>query len=378
MASIGMKDRIVRSWLASGLRQRFADGRRPSDRALRLMVETTFAGDPQLAERARDVVAPFAGERAVCDVLMRQVEFGKPLARAAVGLMLTPAPSTPSSPHVAFVAWHDSGVFRADRQTWRLLDGALSYPDPHVRQDLWTLFTTTDQPTLLWSIQDKFRRECAFGADRPIAGLAAANPHLPTLSAGMDARVSLGLARGDAETLWATIAGQPVEAVRQLAMIAARSENAEWRATCQEMLRGLRSEESRQELCRLACHHPHVLRDIVRETGFRPGPDLPLPIFYFATEQWELYDEVDPDGTALVALCEREPHRYDRELHIEIENVALRTGRPNPYPPPPPPSSSSGQQRPPIGSWPTSFTGDTSGGFDGGGSHGGGFPGVHT
>jgi len=378
MTSIGVTEKIVRLWLASGLRRRFAGGRRPSDRALRLMAETTFAGDPELAERARAVVSPYAEEFAVCEILMRELDFGKPLTRSAVALMLTPAPGTPSSPHVAFVAWHDSGVFRADRQTWRLLDMALSYPDPQIRQDLWTLFSTTDQRTLLWSIQDRFRREHAFGADGPFAELAAANPHLPTPSADMGVRVGLGLVRGDAGVLWQLVADQPVEAVRRLALIAAGSENAAWRQTTQAMLRGLRSQESSQELCRLACHQPHILRDIVRDAGYRPGPDLPLPIFYFATEQWELYDEVDPDGTALVALCEQEPHRFDRELRIAIANVALRTGRPDPYPPPPPPRSSAGQQRPPIGSWPTSLTGDTTGGFDGGGSHGGGFPGVHT
>jgi hypothetical protein len=290
-------------------------------------------------------------------------------------------PRTPSAPHVAFVAWYDSRVFSVDRQTWRLLDGVWSHPDPHVRQSLWTLFTTTDQPTLLWSIQDGFRRECAHGADRPIAALAAANPHLPTPTADMAALIGLGLVRGDTETLWSIVADQPVPAVRQVAILAARSANPTWRETCHEMLRGLRSDESRHELCRLACHQPEVLRDIVREAGYRPGPDLPLPVFFFATEQWELYDAVDPDGTALAALCRQEPYLYDRELHIAIINVAQRTGRPNPYPPPPP-QRSPGHQRPPIGSWPTSFTGDTSGGgYDGGsygGSHGGGFPGVHT
>lgn len=92
----------------------------------------------------------------------------------------------------------------------------------------------------------------------------------------------------------------------------------------------------------------------VVDAGYLPedgDPKLPL---LFLTEQFDLYDEADPDGTKLRVVLANERWRYK---HQHFQTIAKRAERPDPWPPAAPASP---RDRPSIRhatTWPSSYGG---------------------
>ena len=326
-----MGERIVRSWLTSGLRRRLAGGRRPSNNVLRLLVGTTFADDMGLADRARRELGAYAAEPVVCMAVVDALIDRRPLTRAAVGLVLTPMESTTHTPQVALIRWLESSVsWHIAQRLPVLLDAALSHADPEVRGRLRALFADSDHLELLGVIENEFTDKASLGSAHPIVALVEATPHLPRPEADAWTRVQISLARRDVGALRADISRQPGPVIGELLALAMRSPNPAWQEASRTILADLPAGEGRDELCRRAGHGDALAISIVTSTGYRPSA-YQLPVFYFATEQWALYDELDPDGALLAEICHRDPDG-DVVLKQRVQRLAEQTGRPDPYP----------------------------------------------
>jgi hypothetical protein len=63
----------------------------------------------------------------------------------------------------------------------------------------------------------------------------------------------------------------------------------------------------------------------VIEIGTVPSAAASVPAFFFLTGQWDRYDSVDPDGSALRAYAEALPD-WDEERD-RLRGAAVRAGR---------------------------------------------------
>jgi WD40 repeat protein len=120
--------------------------------------------------------------------------------------------------------------------------------------------------------------------------------------------------------------GSP-EAVRTLAGVVWRGEEAEARAEALEALRRLARQENhsaQEALCRFVTHHhqPSTEREVLA-AGYRPREESQRALFYFLTEQWEEYEALDFDHGLLRTVYEA----ANEQLRRRIAATARRAGR---------------------------------------------------
>ncbi|WP_147252500.1 hypothetical protein [Micromonospora endolithica] len=86
--------------------------------------------------------------------------------------------------------------------------------------------------------------------------------------------------------------------------------------------------EDRDVLCRLAMGGDRIARTVTVQTGHLPSRREDVAPFLFLTEQWDRYDDADPDGRQLRKYAGK-LHRYD-ELRDRLCAAADNGGRDRP------------------------------------------------
>jgi len=335
-----------------------------------------------------------------------------------VPFLLTPLPDAVECRHaprvrlIAFFGVRDLfGLTNSpDLARW-LLDNALHNEDAKVREALSALFGDTDEPTLLFILEEAFSHALTFvrrgegnrgrvlwDGDRPgrLVRILQENPHLlqdPGEAGATRERragfseVMLAILKGRFDLIdkWSGRYEESYAVVSGLLDGIDLPASEEFKDRCRRALRTLSSRTAQETLCSIAASShaygscPEATAAVV-EAGYvwEKHPAVLL----FLTEQWDRYDALDPDGGLLRSYCDSGGGiRYRDQIRI----IAERNGRPDPFPPPPPrPSDEEDggtRRRSGIGgSWPTDAgigTIDTGGGHgdSGGGFSDGGFSG---
>ena len=89
-------------------------------------------------------------------------------------------------------------------------------------------------------------------------------------------------------------------------------------------LQQLKNVEAQETLCRLVIQHDHPLaREIAVATQYAPRDKVQRALFYFLTEQWDRYENLDFDQSLLKAAYEV----ADRDLLRRLAERARRAGR---------------------------------------------------
>ncbi|WP_216918376.1 hypothetical protein, partial [Nocardia noduli] len=129
----------------------------------------------------------------------------------------------------------------------------------------------------------------------------------------------------------------PAQWVQDLLEAAQLGAPPEITARCEQVLRGLDHGQAREALCDIAVNeyapHTDYAREIARATGYTWSSERRRAVFLFLTEQWDRYDELDPDGAELRAYCDHDktlsPTQY-RPYCRRIAEIAVRTQHFNP------------------------------------------------
>ena len=136
--------------------------------------------------------------------------------------------------------------------------------------------------------------------------------------------VGAGQRRKAAETLAQD--GSP-EAVRLLAEAITRSDDEQVYKIAIAALRQLAKQgslEAQQELCRLVIEYNHpTAREIVLSEQYAPQGPNQQALFYFLTEQWEKYEQLDFDRSWLKVIYETANEKMRRQL----AHTAKKAGR---------------------------------------------------
>jgi hypothetical protein len=383
------------------------------------------AADPEAATRARRTVEKVWADPSRREELLHQVwELCRTRPFSADGRRLESRRGWPVDPPPGIAAFLAEPVAepceyvppvrivwllgtRTDRNPWwdaeALVEGGLSATDARARETLVALLSDTNLPSLLDQLKHAFHRTISalrFGDHRPpstffrpdgvrdhtgayllswegrptpLLSIVQANPYLPDHVEPSESALMIVLQRH-----WDRL-DELVEqngyfaAVALVEAIALPIDN-ELRDACRRRLRDLPPGAAREALVDYPMYATGWLeaRYAAVDAGFVRDERHVRLAYLFATEQWDAYDQADPDGELLRRYC-ADHWWFCRD---ELSAAARRGNRPDPVPPVPapastPPSPERQRRSGPIGSWPT----DPGGGDYGGGGSGsfGGF-----
>nr|BFE36024.1 hypothetical protein GCM10010200_082750 [Actinomadura rugatobispora] len=215
------------------------------------------------------------------------------------------------------------GVYRGDPEVGRLVEAALGFPDPTLRQRLADLLSVTDQPGLLDALETAFRPRARLGptylgaappghetrcnlwrSGEPNAFLkiVCANPNLPRPPAqtGDIDLMLLALLKDRPDLLPAFEQG--ALAVRLLEYLGTwLPEQVHDR--CRRALRDLSAREDVTVVCDQAMLGDAEAIAAARDAGHRPADPAWTPVFLLLTRQFAAYREADPDERVLQLMC---------------------------------------------------------------------------
>ena len=305
--------------------------------------------------------------------------------------LLEPDPTSSYRPRVRLTAClpmtaedPPSGVYHGDPDVQHIVEAALGFPDEGLRRRLADLLAETDQPGLLDALEAAVRpyarpgprfvgtapagrdarQDMWLGEQGALLRIVFANPGLPRPPAD-PGDVDLALLavlkqRPDLLPAFdqAALAGRLVDYagtdLPEDVAAAVRRSLRNLGAGSGDSLQDLRRRWMRRALLdRAARLEPEAVAAVV-DAGYLPEDDeLALLPLLFLTEQFDRYDQEDPDGTKLRAALAERRHRYE---HEHFRTVAERSGRDDPWPPyePPPQRYRSGVH---ATTWPSSLGG---------------------
>lgn len=273
-----------------------------------------------------------------------------------------------------------SGLGHSDVALW-LVDSAVHSADVQARSDLAGLLSETEHPELLRQLGKLFWealqneqgghpskvRLWIDGQPTDLTRIILANPNFP-LPMTEEERTASGIYGHAPKPIVAVLKDQLDKFAEYLvpqfshAVVRDLLDAIEFAAPedfierCRQALRSLPPGAAREQVVQSAIlNHAEAIAAAV-DAGYAPAEERDLLVFLFITQQWERYDEADPDGSKLTAYCAKHAHAYVGTYRHQIEHAAQVSGRPNPCPVIPPVDPSTETQRPygPIGSWPTS------------------------
>ncbi|EIE99198.1 hypothetical protein [Saccharomonospora glauca] len=204
---------------------------------------------------------------------------------------------------------------------------AIGDKDFPARDALLELLCTTDHPRLLTELIQVFRKNPSGlpnqdrrgntydlwddnGEPRPLMRILRTNPHLtlpPEIPATALVFLQMGrfdrLSECDPEDLVRTLLAT-VAAVHQPHL---NTPPSHIMAACRRALRELTSAEAQALVCWKAIAGDAEALAAARDAGYRPFDDKLQPLFFFLTEQWDVYNCLDPDGSELATGLIRLP-----------------------------------------------------------------------
>ena len=306
--------------------------------------------------------------------------------------LLAPAPPLPSpstGTHDALAGWLIHAA---------MLEEESDPPEGDGFGTLSGLLARTDDPRLLSALSEQFSAGISSGKSGPgderwpyplwrdgaptlLNRMVKANPHLPVLPAPPEGgppwyceapAVLLVLLKERPDQVAHVVRCLgPHGVVASLERGLGLQAPPEFTEACRQALRRLEDPVARDDVCKGALFREEM-RAAAVDAGYIPSAfdDSRKAAFLFATEQWERYDAADPHGTLLARFCNSRPDddagsdNWWWELRTAIRSAAQRSGRPDPLPKPRTTSPPTYRAQGPVGSWPTSYTGDI-GGFHG-------------
>ncbi|MER5228126.1 hypothetical protein [Streptomyces flaveus] len=255
-----------------------------------------------------------------------------------------------------------------------VVNSAMRSADPRTRRALAELLRTTDHPDLLKALEDTFvwallnEASLLWDADRQpteLMQILLENPHLPRQPSryGLSAQsAALGIARNRFDLARHVDDDDSGGLARILLHAAAGPVPPALADGCRRLLRELGPGRGREALCEAAIDGDSEARAAVADTGYLPADPAFIPLFLFCTEQWDRYEQLDPEGL----LLSEHGCRYSYRDWHRLEAVASRTGRSAPQRPKPPPPAKDERREPPRyrhGGTGTAGTGGFGGGF---------------
>jgi hypothetical protein len=313
------------------------------------------------------------------------------LPAAAAALLFAPVPGGPHGPDVRLVRYLDSEPLEGSRPAYMdgryiaswVVEAVVGAIDAGPRQEAFAVLEITDQPDLLVALTGAFDIGSRI-ADTPGAGdrdgevspyllwrdgqptrlmaTLLANPHLPHLPPRPPrsdpwhvcrSAVLLAMVKDRPEFVHGAVDEYGAHyAVRSLIEGVALPVPALVAQRCRRALRSFDPGPAQDQVCEQAARGDPEASAAAMDAGYLPTSERARPAFLFLTEQWDRYDELDPDGSLLYAYVSTLDDR-DRWWHERILEVASRHGRSFAIPPllEPRPRPFTG------GSWPTGFVG---------------------
>jgi hypothetical protein len=231
----------------------------------------------------------------------------------------------------------------------RLVEAALRFPDPILRQRLADLLSVTDQPGLLDALETAFRPRARLGPTYLGAAppghetrcnlwlrgepdsflkIVCANPNLPRPPAQP----------GDIDlTLLALLKDRP-DLLPEFEQDALAERLLEYLGTwlpeqvhdrCRRALRDLSAREGLAVVCDQAMLGHTEAVAAARDTGYRPAHPAWTPVFLLLTRQFAAYREADPDGRILQLTCSIDGSRIKEDVIIDRVLAILHTDLPD-------------------------------------------------
>ncbi|MET9762673.1 hypothetical protein ABZ016_27140 [Streptomyces sp. NPDC006372] len=270
--------------------------------------------------------------------------------------LLEDDPTSPYRPRVRLTAClpqtaadPPTGVYMGDPEVPRLVEAALRFPDPALRQRLADLLSVTDQPSLLDALETDFRPRARLGptyigaappghetrcglwlGGEPNAFLkiVCANPNLPRSPAQPgDIDLSLLALLKDRPDLLAAFE-QGALAVRLLEYLGTwMPEQVHDR--CRHALRDLSAREAVTAVCEQAILGDAEAIAAARDAGYRPDSPAWTPVFLLLTREFAAYREADPNGRVLQLTCSVDGLRIGADVIIDRILAILDTELPD-------------------------------------------------
>ncbi|MEV5383602.1 hypothetical protein [Streptomyces sp. NPDC052721] len=270
--------------------------------------------------------------------------------------LLEADPTSPYRPQVRLTAClpqtaadPPNGVYMGDPEVPRLVEAALRFPDPSLRQRLADLLSVTDQPGLLDALETGFRprarlgptyigaappgqeTRCALwseGEPNAFLKVVCANPNLPRPPAQPeDIDLSLLALLKDRPDLLPAFE-QGALAVRLLEYLGTwLPEQVHER--CRRALRDLSAREGVTAVCDQAILGDAEAIAAARDAGYRPDSPAWTPVFLLLTRQFSAYREADPDGRVLQLACSVGGVRIGEDVLIDRILAILDTDLPD-------------------------------------------------
>ncbi|MEV5173851.1 hypothetical protein AB0L10_22825 [Streptomyces flaveolus] len=270
--------------------------------------------------------------------------------------LLEADPTSPYRPQVRLTAClpqtagdPPKGVYMGDPQVPLLVEAALGFPDPSLRQRLADLLSVTDQPGLLDALETEFRPRARLGPTymgaappghetrcglwlggepNALLKIVCANPNLPRPPAQPeDIDLSLLALLKDRPDLLPAF-DQGALAVRLLEYLGTwLPERVHDR--CRRALRNLSAREGVTAVCDQAMLGDAEAVAAARDAGYRPGDPAWTPIFLLLTGQFSAYREADPDGRVVQLTCSIDGLRIREDVIIDRILAILDTDLPD-------------------------------------------------
>ncbi|MET8561009.1 hypothetical protein ABZV75_10580 [Streptomyces flaveolus] len=270
--------------------------------------------------------------------------------------LLEADPTSPYRPQVRLTAClpqtaaePPKGVYMGEPEVALLVEAALRFPDPSLRQRLADLLSVADQPGLLDALEAGFRQRARLGptyigaappghetrcglwlGGEPNAFLkiVCANPNLPRPPARPeDIDLSLLALVKDRPGLLPAFE-QGALAVRLLEYLGTwLPEQVHDR--CRRALRNLSAREGVTAVCDQAMLGDAEAIAAARDAGYRPAGPARTPIFLLLTGQFSAYREADPDGRVLQLTCSVDGLRTGKDVIIDRILAILGTDLPD-------------------------------------------------
>ncbi|MBG7697689.1 hypothetical protein HCJ76_06250 [Streptomyces sp. MC1] len=241
------------------------------------------------------------------------------------------------------------GVYMGDPQVPLLVEAALRFPDPSLRQRLADLLSVTDQPGLLDALETEFRPRARLGPTymgaappghetrcglwlggepNALLKIVCANPNLPRPPAQPeDIDLSLLALLKDRPDLLRAF-DQGALAVRLLEYLGTwLPEQVHDR--CRRALRHLSAREGVTAVCDQAMLGDAEAVAAARDAGYRPGDPALTPIFLLLTGQLSAYREADPNGRVVQLTCSIDGLRIREDVVIDRILATLDTDLPD-------------------------------------------------
>ncbi|WP_344387672.1 hypothetical protein [Streptomyces vastus] len=232
----------------------------------------------------------------------------------------------------------------------RLVEAALEFPDPVLRQRLADLLSVTDQPALLDALETAFRPRAHLGPmtytgaappghetrcnlwlegePNSFLKIVCANPNLPRPPAQPgDINLSLLALLKDRPDLLPAF-DQGALALRLLEYLTTwLPEQVHDR--CRRALRDLSAREGVTAMCDQAMRGDAEAIAAARDAGYRPASPAWTPIFLLLTRQFAAYREADPNGRVLQLTCSIDGSRIGEDVIIDRILAILDTDLPD-------------------------------------------------